>query len=155
MVLGLLAHVTPSIFFSEQPFYGNYSTLDSHTNTVISHAFAYSSRWRQKPWQGLFELCEFELSRFYCNKSARIWSSKLIHVGFHQPFPTTTTVISPEKEPINGFPYILKFPVHIGTIYKLTLISSFIIWLRGYHQKTHYEAGTYLYLSQMNNPRLK
>ena len=48
--LGLLGHVTPSIFFrrilrsdvlvynsfffSEQPFYGNYSTLDSHTNTV-------------------------------------------------------------------------------------------------------------------------
>ena len=27
------------IFCSEQPFYGNYSTLDSHTNTVISHAF--------------------------------------------------------------------------------------------------------------------
>ena len=24
-------------------------TLDSHTNTVISHAFAYSSRWRRKP----------------------------------------------------------------------------------------------------------
>ena len=23
------------IFFSEQPFYGNYSTLDSHTNIVI------------------------------------------------------------------------------------------------------------------------
>ena len=42
------------IFFSEQPFYGNYPTLDSHTNTVISHAFAYSSRWRRKPWQGLF-----------------------------------------------------------------------------------------------------
>ena len=40
-------------FFSEPPFYGNYSTLDSHTNTVISHAFAYSSRWRRKPWQGL------------------------------------------------------------------------------------------------------
>ena len=28
---------------------GNYSTLVSHTNTVISHAFAYSSRWRRKP----------------------------------------------------------------------------------------------------------
>ena len=42
------------IFFSEQPFYGNYSTLDSLTNTVISHAFAYSSRWRRKPWQGLY-----------------------------------------------------------------------------------------------------
>ena len=41
------------IFFSEQLFYGNYSTLDSHTNTVISHAFAYSSRWRRKPWQSL------------------------------------------------------------------------------------------------------
>ena len=56
VVLGLLGHdVTPSIFFSrilrskalvynsfffflEQPFYGNYWTLDSHTNTVISHA---------------------------------------------------------------------------------------------------------------------
>ena len=59
MVLGLLAHVTPSIFwsrilrnealvynsyFSGQPFYGNYLTLDSHTKTLISHAFAYSSR---------------------------------------------------------------------------------------------------------------
>ena len=30
-------------------FYGNYSTLDSHTNTVISQTFAYSSRWRRKP----------------------------------------------------------------------------------------------------------
>ena len=37
----------------EQPFYENYLTLDIHTNTVISHAFAYSSRWRRKPWQGL------------------------------------------------------------------------------------------------------
>ena len=27
-------------FFPEQPFYGNYSTLDSNRNTVISHAFA-------------------------------------------------------------------------------------------------------------------
>ena len=41
------------ICFSEQPFYGNYSTLDSHTSTVISHTFAYSSRWRRKPWQAL------------------------------------------------------------------------------------------------------
>ena len=37
------------IFFSEQPFYGNYLKLDSHTNTVISHAFAYLSKWRRKP----------------------------------------------------------------------------------------------------------
>ena len=65
VVLGLLVHVTPSnlfgrilrgealvyklYFFSEQLFYGNYSTLDSHTISVIAHAFAYSSRWRRKP----------------------------------------------------------------------------------------------------------
>ena len=65
--ISLLAHVTPSsffrrdlrsealvynsYFFSGQPFYGNYFTLDSHINTVISHAFAYSSRWWL--WQGL------------------------------------------------------------------------------------------------------
>ena len=51
--LGLLGHVTPSIYFGrilrsevlvyksylflEQPFYRNYLTLDSHTNTVITH----------------------------------------------------------------------------------------------------------------------
>ena len=69
-VLGLLAHVTPSIcfgrilrsealvynsyiFFRTAEFYGNYSTIDSHTNTVISHASAYSSRWDRKPRQGL------------------------------------------------------------------------------------------------------
>ena len=27
-------------FFPEQPFYGNYSTLDSNTNSVISNVFA-------------------------------------------------------------------------------------------------------------------
>ena len=32
------------IFFSERPFYGNYLTLDSHTNTLISHAVGYPSR---------------------------------------------------------------------------------------------------------------
>ena len=37
------------ISFSEQPFYGTYSTSDSHANTVISHAIAYSSRWLRKP----------------------------------------------------------------------------------------------------------
>ena len=80
---------------------------------------------------------EFELSRlmFYCIKFTRIWSSytlKRIRVRFHHPFATTTTVMSPvnKKEPINGFPCILNFPVHIGTIYKLTLISSFIIWVQ-------------------------
>ena len=86
-------------------------------------------------------------------KSAGIWSSKLIHVGFHQPFATTTTgyVSSKEKGTNIWYSLHLEVPVHIGTIYKLTLISSFIIWVRGYHRKTlktHYEAETYLYLSQ-------
>ena len=28
------------------------------TNTIISHTFAYSSRWCRKLWQGLFRLCK-------------------------------------------------------------------------------------------------
>ena len=40
-------------FLNRQPFCGNYLTLDSHTNTAISHAIAYSSRWLPKPLQGL------------------------------------------------------------------------------------------------------
>ena len=35
-----------------------------------------------------------------------------------------------KKEPINGFPCILNFPVHIGRIYKLTLISSYVVTIR-------------------------
>ena len=42
------ALVYNSYFFSEQPFYGNYSILNSHANTVISHEVAYSSRWLPK-----------------------------------------------------------------------------------------------------------
>ena len=50
------------IFFSVQPFNRNYSTVDSHTNTVISHAVTYSSRWRRKPWQSLLS-CRFLFSK--------------------------------------------------------------------------------------------
>ena len=80
VILGLVVHITPSIFFrrilrsealvyksyffSEHPFYGNYSTLFSHTITVISHAFAYSSRCRRKPWQGLLLKIEREDSHY-------------------------------------------------------------------------------------------
>ena len=59
-----------SYFFSEQPFYGNYSTLDPHTNIVISHAFAYSSRWRRKPWQGLW----INRNHFLISGEDVIWS---------------------------------------------------------------------------------
>ena len=40
------ALVYNSYFFSEQPFHGNYSSLDSlYRNTIISRTVAYSSRW--------------------------------------------------------------------------------------------------------------
>ena len=47
VVLGLLVHVMPSILFSRiyrihffrTAVYGNYLTLDTHTNTVISYVF--------------------------------------------------------------------------------------------------------------------
>ena len=39
------------LFFSEQPFYGNYSAIGSDTNTVISHAVAYSSKTVIRPWK--------------------------------------------------------------------------------------------------------
>ena len=48
-ILCCTALVYNSFFFSEQPFYGNYLTLDSHTNKVIFHAVSYSSRWLPKP----------------------------------------------------------------------------------------------------------
>ena len=38
------ALVYNSFFFSEQPFYGSYSTSDFHTNTLISHAFNLPTR---------------------------------------------------------------------------------------------------------------
>ena len=49
-------------------FYGNYSILDSHTNIVISHTFAYSSRWRGNPDMVYYlnrftGTCVFEISR--------------------------------------------------------------------------------------------
>ena len=42
-------------------------TLDSHTNTVISQTFAYSSRWRWKPWQGLLVLS------LWCPDIKEVW----------------------------------------------------------------------------------
>ena len=44
------ALVYDSYFFQKRRFTEiQYSTLDSHTNSVISHAVAYSSRWLPKP----------------------------------------------------------------------------------------------------------
>ena len=67
-------------------------------NTVISHAFAYSSRWHRKPWQGLFHLVTVEIFVSYWfdklklnsvieskkgegkNSLARSWTPDLLHV---------------------------------------------------------------------------
>ena len=87
----------------------------------------------------LVDLAENSSYRGYCStvlnspESDRVIRYiKLIRVRFHYPFATTTTVMSPvnKKEPINGFPCILNFPVHIGRIYKLTLISSYVVTIR-------------------------
>ena len=49
-ILCFVALVYNWYFFQNSRFT---ALLDSHTNTAISHAFAYSSRWRRKPWQDL------------------------------------------------------------------------------------------------------
>ena len=52
------------IFFSEQPFYENYSTLDFHTNIVIFHAFAYYTR--QDGFHcDVIKFCKVKVARFY------------------------------------------------------------------------------------------
>ena len=74
IILCFVALVYNWYFFSEQPFYGNYSTLDSHTNTVISHTFAYSSRWLRKPWHGLLapgKISERNMEYYYAHNINR------------------------------------------------------------------------------------
>ena len=91
MVLGLLVNVTPSNFFSVESlgvklWFTNHIffrtavlrklfEISFSYNAVISNAFACSSRWRRKPWQGLFsqpleclyqELCKHRKKIFYC-----------------------------------------------------------------------------------------
>ena len=80
MVLGLLAHLTPSIFFSrflwsEALVYNShfFQNRHSHTSTVISHAFVHSPRWRRKPWQGLLLLILLVVSKGYiCEKVSAV-----------------------------------------------------------------------------------
>ena len=56
------------IFFSEQPFYGNYSTLDSHTNTVISHRLTTRQDGVEKRDKVYFKLTETDLVLFDSNE---------------------------------------------------------------------------------------
>ena len=77
-------------FFSEQPFHGNYLALDSHTNTVMSHTFAYSSNvpttllniyWVcqyelfliSEGWEGFTEPSK-PLLEYHCNKLCKTFS---------------------------------------------------------------------------------
>ena len=71
-------------FFSEKPFCGNYSTFDSHTNTVISHMFAYSSRWRRKPWQDLYTSKTLLLKEIYRSFLSIIAVIAIFLLGFHE-----------------------------------------------------------------------
>ena len=79
------ALVYKSYFFSEQRFYGNYSTLDSHTITVIFHAFAYSSRWRRKPCQGLLytAISRKVVGKMWRRQSRKIMCDTINHCSLH------------------------------------------------------------------------
>ena len=72
------------IFFSVKPFCGNYSTFDSHTNIVISHMFAYSSRWRRKPWQDLYTSKTLLLKELYRFFQSIIAVVVIFLLGFHE-----------------------------------------------------------------------
>ena len=72
------------IFFSVKPFCGNYSTFDSHTNIVISHMFAYSSRWRRKPWQDLYTSKTLLLKELYRSFLPIIAVIVIFLLGFHE-----------------------------------------------------------------------
>ena len=60
-----------SIFFSEQPLNENYSTLDSHTNNVISRAVAYysmKSRWLSKTVTRSIEIRDNVIGQVYSTR---------------------------------------------------------------------------------------
>ena len=56
------------IFFSEEPFYGNYSSLDSHTNAVISHNFVCL----------LFKMASKTVTRSTVEKAIFLWVFTII-----------------------------------------------------------------------------
>ena len=69
-------------FLNRQPFCGNYLTLDSHTDTAISHALAYSSIWLPKPLQGLLCIKSKTYTRFILSFLAQIFLLKFIFLSF-------------------------------------------------------------------------
>ena len=105
-ILCFVALVYNWYFFLEQPFYGNYSTLDSHTNTVIFHTFAYSSRWRRKLWQGLF------LSALQVRGNLELFNACL------KSFKTSSRWISADN---------IKWLYNHKTVINRTKISSLIV----------------------------
>ena len=86
-ILCFVALVYDSYYFQNSHFW----TIDSQTNTVISHTFAYSSRWRRKPWRGQFkkadsrwrlskltnfEFTDYWLPNFYCCNISQKWRDR-------------------------------------------------------------------------------
>ena len=98
LVLGLLVHVMPLIFFSRilrsealvyksyffrRAIFGNYSTLDSYTNTAISHTFAYLSRWCRNPWQSLYNpLLKLLSHNFHHSSCSHVLGNKKVHAYY-------------------------------------------------------------------------
>ena len=81
------------------PFYGNYSALDSHANTVISHGFAYSSRWCRKPWQGLFPEEKWTVMSLSYAKPSR---SPHPATFCHTLMPNTWSLLSSRRERVRS-----------------------------------------------------
>ena len=77
------------MFFWEQPFYGDYSRLDSHTNTVISHMFPYLSTVRNIPsfrdscdvMELLFSGKMADKTRVQCSRGSQAYFQ-----GFHDAY---------------------------------------------------------------------
>ena len=86
-----LQYTIHNYFFQNTRFYGSYSTLDYHTNTVISQAVPYSSRWLPKPRQGLFWAHKNNYVTFLCPLTMtnlfRFFVYSLTHAvsTFHSP----------------------------------------------------------------------
>ena len=118
------------IFFSEQPFYGNYSTSDSHTNTVISHAFAYSSRWRRKLWQGLLLYTFYHYLEYHvCHD--QIQSCVPFHVPVHHKVPGYMYFDPAFSTEIHKTNYGLQFVQALGFFYSFNWDSRVCNFLEG------------------------
>ena len=70
-------------YFFRRAIFGNYSTLDSYTNTAISHTFAYLSRWCRNPWQSLYNpLLKLLSHNFHHSSCSHVLGNKKVHAYY-------------------------------------------------------------------------